>query len=88
MIRSKLSPFEKIDFVYKTVHDVDIKTSVLIPKYLQSNPKQEYPVIVNWHGGGFIVGSRLYEGWLPEWCVPIFYFMISMLAKLNLRQAP
>jgi dipeptidyl aminopeptidase/acylaminoacyl peptidase len=69
MAHSKLSPFDQVNMVYKTVHGVDIKTSVLTPKHLRSKPRQGYPTIVNWHGGGFIVGDRLYEGWLPEWCV-------------------
>ncbi|KAF2259659.1 putative polyketide synthase [Lojkania enalia] len=71
MTYSKLSPFHKIDLVYKTVHGVAIKTSFLIPKHLQSRPREAYPTVVNWHGGGFIVGNRLYEGWLPEWLIDI-----------------
>jgi hypothetical protein len=69
MVASKLQPFDIVDFVYKTVHGHSIKASVLVPKVLKSRPREKYPTIVNWHGGGFIVGNRLYEGWLPEWCV-------------------
>ncbi|KAF2439161.1 putative polyketide synthase [Karstenula rhodostoma CBS 690.94] len=71
MAKSKLSPFNKIDFVYKTVHKTPIKTSILVPKHLGSKGREGCPTIVNWHGGGFIVGSRLYEGWLPEWLLDI-----------------
>ena len=67
MPSSKLEPFDKIDFDFKTVHDQPLRTSILIPKGLQSKSRQSYPTIVNWHGGGFVVGDRLYEGWLPAW---------------------
>jgi len=66
---SKLSPFDKIDLAYKTVHGVAISVSFLIPKHLRSKPKEGYPIIVNWHGGGLVLGHRLYEAWLPDWCV-------------------
>jgi dipeptidyl aminopeptidase/acylaminoacyl peptidase len=69
MAPSKLAAFDRVDFDYKTVHGHPIKTSVLIPKGLQSKPREAYPTIVNWHGGGFVVGDRLYEGWLPQWYV-------------------
>lgn len=67
MSSSKLEPFDRVDFDFKTAHGHALKTSVLIPKNLQSKPREAYPTIVNWHGGGFVVGDRLYEGWLPVW---------------------
>jgi hypothetical protein len=30
-----------------------------------------YPVLVYWHGGGFIVGHRMYEPWWSNWQVLI-----------------
>lgn len=65
--QSKLSPFNKKDLTYKIVNGVEIKTSFLIPKRLGPKPKGTYPIIVNWHGGGLVLGHRLYEEWLPEW---------------------
>lgn len=67
MPSSKLEPFDKVDLDFKIVHGHALKASILIPKDLQSEPRGKYPTIVNWHGGGFIVGDRLYEGWLPVW---------------------
>lgn len=64
---SKLDLFNRVDFVFKTVHNHDLKTSILIPKALKLEPRKAYPTLVNWHGGGFVVGERLYEGWLPAW---------------------
>lgn len=71
MPSSKLAPFDRVDFDFKTVHGHPLKTSILIPKTLQSKPREAYPTIVNWHGGGFVVGDRLYEGWLPVWLLDI-----------------
>lgn len=63
---SKLEPFDRVDLTFKTVNAPrPLQASVLIPKGLQS--KLTYPTIVNWHGGGFVVGDRLYEGWFPRW---------------------
>jgi acetyl esterase/lipase len=67
MLPSKLEPFNRYDFDFKVVHGQALKASVLVPKTLHSKPREAYPAIVNWHGGGFVVGDRLYEGWLPGW---------------------
>lgn len=67
MPSSKLEPFDRVDFDFKTVYGHALKTSILVPKNLQSQPRAQYPTIVNWHGGGFVVGDRLHEGWLPAW---------------------
>ena len=64
---SKLELFERIDLTFKSVNDHPIEATILIPKTLQSEPRASYATIVNWHGGGFVVGDRMYEGWLPPW---------------------
>lgn len=69
MSLSRLELFDRVDFDFKIVYGHPLKTSILIPKNLQSSQRKSYPVIVNWHGGGFVVGDRLYEGWLPVWYV-------------------
>jgi acetyl esterase/lipase len=45
--------FEKYVFTYKKVRNHEIKANILIPK-----AKQKHPVIVYFHGGGFIFGNR------------------------------
>lgn len=67
MSSSKLRLFDTFDFEFKKVHGHALKTSILVPKALKTKPREVYPTIVNWHGGGFIVGDRLYEEWLPDW---------------------
>lgn len=67
MANSKFDAFEHFDFVYKSVKNQPLKATVLIPKILPANPSTEYPVLVNWHGGGFVVGHRMYEQWFSPW---------------------
>ena len=44
---------EKQTFVYKTVKGHDIKANIFL-----SNSKEKHPVLVYFHGGGFIFGNR------------------------------
>lgn len=67
MVNSKFDAFDKFDFVYKSVKNQPLKATVLIPKALRASPSTEYPVLVNWHGGGFVVGHRMYEQWFSPW---------------------
>ena len=69
--------FDRVDLDFKTVHGHALQTSILVPKDLQSKPREAYPTIVNWHGGGFVVGDRLYEGWLPVWWVQVYVLVVS-----------
>lgn len=88
MPSSKLESFDRVDFDFKTVHGHALKTSILVPKNLQSKPRETYPTVVNWHGGGFVVGERLYEGWLPVWCVPVCVLVLSWSSFRAPFQAP
>lgn len=45
--------YEKYVFTYKKVQDHEIKANIFIPKV-----KQKHPVVVYFHGGGFIFGNR------------------------------
>ncbi len=46
-------PSEKIEFVYKTVEGHEIKANIFLPK-----SKGLHPVLIYFHGGGFIFGNR------------------------------
>lgn len=45
--------YEKHVFTYKKVQNHEIKANIFIP-----NVKQKHPVLVYFHGGGFIFGNR------------------------------
>ena len=62
---SKFDLFDKVDLTFNYVNDHPLEATILIPQILQSKPQADYPVLVNWHGGGFVVGHRMYEGWFP-----------------------
>ncbi|KAJ4302893.1 hypothetical protein N0V90_001784 [Kalmusia sp. IMI 367209] len=85
---SKFEPFNRVDFTFKTIHEHAIKASVLVPKHLQAKPREGYPTIVNWHGGGFVVGDRLYEGWLPGWLLEICLTNSAILIAPDYRLLP
>ena len=67
MSASIFDAFDRVDLTYKTVNDHPLEATILIPKTLQSKPSAEYPVLVHWHGGGFVVGHRMYEPWFAPW---------------------
>lgn len=50
---SQQQSYEKHVFVYKTVKGHEIKANIFLP-----NTKQKHPVVVYFHGGGFIFGNR------------------------------
>ncbi|KAI0199514.1 putative polyketide synthase [Astrocystis sublimbata] len=57
---SKLSFFDKLDLTYTTTHGQPLQATVLKPKRLCIRSSASlHPVLVHWHGGGFIVGHRL-----------------------------
>lgn len=85
--------FEIHDVVYKTVNDQDISLSILVPKTLLSEVNGSHgkrPVIVRFHGGFLVGGSRTYTDWFPKWSVqPVFFRQKSLLQlSLTLQQAP
>lgn len=52
-IFSQSVPCEKQEFVYKTVKGHNIKANIFLPA-----SKEKLPVLVYFHGGGFIFGNR------------------------------
>ena len=73
-----LELFDRIDLTFKTVNNYALQATVLVSKSLKPKSTAEYATIVNWHGGGFVIGDRMYEGWLPSWCV---LFIIRLLKQ-------
>jgi hypothetical protein len=69
MEKSKFDPFDRLDLAFASVNGHALEASILTPKTLQEKASGTYPVLVYWHGGGFIVGHRLYEPWWSNWQV-------------------
>ncbi|KAK1641504.1 Alpha/Beta hydrolase protein [Colletotrichum phormii] len=71
---SRFSDFTILTTTYKTVSDHSITTDVLIPKKLIEAPvaaTSPCPIILRYHGGGFIGGASLYPGFFGPWYVEL-----------------
>lgn len=64
--KSKFDGWDRTDHVYSTINDHDIYASIFTSSSSATGHVKR-PVLVYWHGGGFIVGDRLYEPWWPYW---------------------
>jgi carboxylesterase type B len=82
---SKFESFERADFEYSKVGEHSLIASVLTPKKVQEQTQRQVSVLVFWHGGGFVVGDRLYEPWWSDWSVnevaPSYHCDTSDLAQ-------
>lgn len=91
--KSKFDGFERTDLVYSTVADHDLWVSILTPKILVkerrcSGGHATVPVLVFWHGGGFIVGDRMYEPWWPTWLLELASSQDAMIVAPDYRLLP
>ncbi|OCK74973.1 putative polyketide synthase [Lepidopterella palustris CBS 459.81] len=86
--RSKFDAFDRIDLVYHVVHDHPLQASILTPKELSGQSSKQLPVVVFWHGGGFIVGDRLYEPWWSEWLIEFALSQSVMIITADYRLMP
>ena len=71
---SRFAPFTRIDLPYRTINDVPLKVTILIPSSISTSPKtleKKHPLMVRWHGGGFVVGHRMYEPWFAHWLLDL-----------------
>ena len=67
---SRVAPFTRIDLPYRIVNGVPLEATILIKSSISALPRaqdKKHPVMVRWHGGGFILGHRMYEPWFAEW---------------------
>ncbi|PLB55539.1 putative polyketide synthase [Aspergillus steynii IBT 23096] len=85
---NKFAPFDRVDLTYKVINGQHLDTSILTPNRLQSKPSSEYPVLVYWHGGGFIIGDRMYEGWFAPWMIELCLSNDSIIISPDYRLIP
>jgi carboxylesterase type B len=67
MLSNKFKPFNRVDLTFRTINEHPLEATILIPKSLQLEASAKHPVLVHWHGGGFIVGHRMHEEWFALW---------------------
>lgn len=46
------------------------------------------PVLVFWHGGGFVTGDRMYEPWWPRWIIQFAQSQGAMIISPDFRLMP
>ncbi|CAI6338613.1 unnamed protein product [Periconia digitata] len=88
MTDSKLAAFSTQDLVYSHINGHDMMATVLTPKLLQGKPPSDYPVLVYWHGGGFITGHRTYAPWWPKWSIEFALSRNSIIVSPDYRLLP
>ncbi|KAK4185844.1 Alpha/Beta hydrolase protein [Podospora australis] len=88
--KSKFHAFSREDYVYSTVEGHDLWTSVWSPTKTANttNDLRTAPVLVFWHGGGFIVGDRLYEPWWPTWLLELALSQNALIVAPDYRLLP
>jgi pimeloyl-ACP methyl ester carboxylesterase len=87
---SRFDPFALIDLPYRVINNHSLDATVLIPKNTCGNPldKKECPVMVRFHGGGFIVGHRNYEPWFAQWFLDLAYAHGAIIISPDYRLLP
>lgn len=90
---SKFSNFTRRDLVYSIVANHAIQVSIFTPTQAEkaqqaTNTSTKVPVLVFWHGGGFVVGSRLYEPWWPTWLLDLASSQNAMIIAPDYRLLP
>ncbi|KAL2065355.1 hypothetical protein VTL71DRAFT_3025 [Oculimacula yallundae] len=86
--KDRLGGYDKLDLTYKVINETSLQATILTPKVLQSQPSGSYPTLVRWHGGGFIVGHRLYEGWFALWLLEFALSKNAIIITADYRLIP
>ncbi|KAL1872683.1 hypothetical protein Daus18300_004229 [Diaporthe australafricana] len=88
---SRFAPFTRIDLPYRVFHGIPLETTILVPLSICNSPKahdKKHPVIVRWHGGGFVVGHRMYEPWFAQWLLDLAEDQGAIIVSPDYRLLP
>src|ERR1051326_3341962 len=93
---SRYSEFTIFSTTYKTVSGHQITTDVLVPSKLitssqstsSSEASQTRPVILRFHGGGFVTGSSLFPDFFPKWALELALRQSAVIVSPNYRLLP
>ncbi|KAJ5624029.1 hypothetical protein N7510_000338 [Penicillium lagena] len=81
----KLDGLDIIQTTYKKIGDHEIRTDILIP---QTPHKGQRPVIIRFHGGGFVFGDSLYMDFYPHWLSDLAITHGAVVISPNYRLIP
>lgn len=88
---SRFSPFTRVDLPYRVINGVSLETTILAPSSICNSPRtheKRHPVIVRWHGGGFVVGHRMYEPWFAQWLLDLALDQEAIIVTPDYRLLP
>lgn len=88
---SRFAPFARVDLPYRIINGVPLETTILVPLSIYNSPRahdKRYPVIVRWHGGGFVVGHRMYEPWFAQWLLDLALDQEAIIVTPDYRLLP
>ncbi|KAJ5980608.1 hypothetical protein N7481_007906 [Penicillium waksmanii] len=81
----KIDNFDILQTIYKTVIDHGIRCDILVPKARHEGKR---PVIVNFHGGGLVVGDSLLMFIWPVWLSELALKHGAIIISPNYRLMP
>ncbi|KAJ5242769.1 uncharacterized protein N7469_001096 [Penicillium citrinum] len=81
----KIDGFEVIQTSYKKIEDHRIRCDILIPK---AKHERKRPVIINFHGGGLVVGDSLLMFIWPTWLSELALTYGALIISPNYRLMP
>ena len=85
---NKFDGYQKTDLAYSTISDHKLWASFLTPEKKAEQTGTHLPVLVFWHGGGFVTGHRMYEPWWPQWLLELGLSRNAMLVSPDYRLLP
>lgn len=88
---SRFAPFTRIDLPYRIINGVFLEATILITVSISTSPRthdKKHPVMVRWHGGGFVVGHRMYEPWFAQWLLDLALLHEAIIITPDYRLLP
>ncbi|WQF90285.1 Putative alpha/beta hydrolase-3 [Colletotrichum destructivum] len=85
------SGFQVLSTTYKTISSFSVTSDVLIPNYLTeptANCPKQAPIMLRYHGGGFITGASLTESFFNPWYMELANRQQAIIVSPNYRLAP
>lgn len=87
---SRFDSFTRTDLAYRYIDGVPLEATVLVPRSVTAvqGSGKKYPVMVRWHGGGFVLGHRMYEPWFAQWLLDISVASRAIIISPDYRLLP
>lgn len=82
---NRFASFNILTTSYKVVHEHPIEVDVMIPKTLVPGT---YPIMVRFHGGFFVTGSRQFPDWFQNWVLNYALQHDAIIVNADYRLLP